>query len=236
MERLQKIIAESGYTSRRKAEALITSGKVKVNGIVVNELGAKASYEDDIFVDGKKLSFEPKVYFLLNKPRNVISSTVDLEGRKVVTDLINTKLSIYPIGRLDYDTTGLIILTNDGELANILMHPKNGVEKTYLAKLNKVFTMEDYFKLKKGIMVDDILTKPTRLKIKSKDKETSFVEITISEGRNHIVKNVFKALGYDVLKLTRTKYAFLTINGLNSSNYRALTKAEVESLYNLKQK
>ncbi len=236
MERLQKIIAESGYTSRRKAEALITSNKVKVNGIVVNELGAKASYEDDIFVDGKKLSFEPKVYFLLNKPRNVISSTSDKEGRKVVTDLIDTKLNIYPIGRLDYDTTGLILLTNDGELANILMHPKNRVEKTYLAKLNKVFTMADYFQLKKGILVDDILTKPTRLKIKSKDKETSFVEITISEGRNHIVKNIFKTLGYDVEKLIRTRYAFLTINGLNSGEYRNLNKAEVEKLYNLKQK
>jgi len=236
MERLQKIIAESGYTSRRKAEELITSNKVKVNGIVVNELGSKASYEDDIFVEGKKISFEPKVYFLLNKPRNVISSTSDKEGRKVVTDLINTKLSVYPIGRLDYDTTGLLILTNDGELANILMHPKNGVEKTYLAKLDKVFTMADYFQLKKGILVDDILTKPTRVKIKTKDKETSFVEITISEGRNHIVKNIFNALGYDVQKLTRTKYAFLTINGLNSGEYRSLNNAEVAALYNLKQK
>ena len=238
MERLQKIIAESGLTSRRKAEDLIKAGKVKVNGIVTKELGTKASYEDSIFVDGKKLSFEPKVYYLLNKPRNVISSTSDLEGRKVVTELINTKYNIYPIGRLDYDTTGLILLTNDGELANILMHPKNGVEKTYLAKLNKVFTMEDYFKLKDGILIDNIFTKPTRLKIKEKDEKTntSFVEISISEGRNHIVKKIFQALGYDVTKLTRTKYAFLTIGRLASGEYRNLTKDEIETLYRLQRK
>jgi 23S rRNA pseudouridine2605 synthase len=238
MERLQKIIAASGYASRRKAEELIKAGKVKINGITVTELGTKANYEDSIFVDGKKISFEPKVYYLLNKPRNVISSTNDKEGRKVVTEFIDTKLSIYPIGRLDYDTTGLILLTNDGELANDLMHPKNGVEKTYLAKLNKVFTMEDYFKLKNGILVDNILTKPTRLKIKEKDEKnnTSFVEISITEGRNHIVKNIFNSLGYDVLKLTRTKYAFLTIKGLNSGEYRSLNKPEIAQLYRLKQK
>ncbi len=238
MERLQKIIAASGYASRRKAEELIKAGKVKINGITVTELGTKANYEDSIFVDGKKISFEPKVYYLLNKPRNVISSTNDKEGRKVVTEFIDTKLSIYPIGRLDYDTTGLILLTNDGELANDLMHPKNGVEKTYLAKLNKVFTMEDYFKLKNGILVDNILTKPTRLKIKEKDEKnnTSFVEISITEGRNHIVKNIFNSLGYDVIKLTRTKYAFLTIKGLNSGEYRPLNKLEIAQLYRLKQK
>ena len=238
MERLQKIIAESGLTSRRKAEDLIKAGKVKVNGIVTKELGTKASYEDSIFVDGKKLSFEPKVYYLLNKPRNVISSTSDLEGRKVVTELIKTKYNVYPIGRLDYDTTGLLLLTNDGELANILMHPKNGVEKTYLAKLDKVFTMEDYFKLKKGILVDDILTKPSRVKIKETDEKnnTSFVEISIKEGRNHIVKKIFQSLGYEVTKLTRTKYAFLTLGKLASGEYRNLMKDEVETLYRLKAK
>lgn len=238
MERLQKIIAASGYASRRKAEELIKAGKVKINGIAVTELGTKANYEDSIFVDGKKISFEPKVYYLLNKPRNVISSTSDKEGRKVVTELIDTKYNVYPIGRLDYDTTGLILLTNDGELANDLMHPKNRVEKTYLAKLDKVFTMEDYFKLKNGILVDNILTKPTRLKIKEKDEknDTSFVEISITEGRNHIVKNIFNNLGYDVIKLTRTKYAFLTIKGLSSGEYRLLNKLEVAQLYRLKQK
>lgn len=238
MERLQKIIAESGYTSRRKAEELIKAGKVKINGIVVTELGTKASYEDDIFVEGKKISIEPKVYYLLNKPRNVISSTSDKEGRKIVTDFVPTKFSVYPIGRLDYDTTGLILLTNDGELANNLMHPKNRVEKTYLAKLNNIFTMEDYFKLKKGILVDNILTKPTRIKIKETDKKenTSFVEISITEGRNHIVKNIFASFGYDVIKLTRTKYASLVIGRLASGECRSLTKDEIETLYRLKQK
>ncbi|HOP65459.1 MAG TPA: pseudouridine synthase [Bacilli bacterium] len=236
MERLQKLIAESGYASRRKAEELITSGKVRVNGITVTELGTKASYEDVISVNGKKISIEPKVYFLLNKPRGVISSTSDEEGRKVVTDLINTKLSVYPVGRLDYDTTGLIILTNDGALANILMHPSNKVEKTYLVKLDKPFLIEDYYKLKAGIIVDDILTKPSRLKIKKSVKDKNFVEITIREGRNHIVKNIFKALNYDVKKLTRIKYAFLTLNGLESGQYRNLTVSEIRDLYKYKQK
>lgn len=236
MERLQKIIATSGVCSRRKAEELIKAGKVTVNGEVVTELGTKVSYEDHITVNKKPLSLEPKVYYLLNKPRNVISSTIDKEGRKTVIDLINTKLKIYPVGRLDYDTTGLIILTNDGELANLLMHPSNKVEKTYLVKLNKIFTMDDYFKLKKGIIVDGKKIIPKRLKIKRKDSERniSYVEITVIEGLNHLIKNIFLSLGYDVIKLTREKYAFLTTEGLDFGYYRELSKEEVNALYKLK--
>lgn len=236
MERLQKIIAASGICSRRQAEELITSGKVTVNGRKITELGTKVNYDDHIEINNKPISFEPKVYYLLNKPRNVISSTSDKEGRKTVVDLINTKLKIYPIGRLDYDTTGLIILTNDGELANLLMHPSNKVEKTYLAKLNKIFTMEDYFKLKKGIIIDGKKIIPKRLKIKRKDtdRNISYVEISVVEGLNHMIKNIFTSLGYDVLKLTREKYAFLTTEGLGSGYYRELSPIEVKELYKLK--
>ena len=236
MERLQKLIAESGLCSRRKAEELILAGKVKINGIVVTELGTKASYEDSIIVENKKIFFDRKEYYLLNKPRNVISSTDDEKGRKVVTELIDTKASIYPIGRLDYDTTGLILLTNDGELANLLMHPKNKVPKTYLAKLNKVFTLEDYFTLKKGIKVEDYFVKPTHVKIKEKDerKDVSYVEITVVEGKNHMIKNIFSTLGYDVLKLTRTRYATLSLGNLKSGEYRHLSTEEIESLYQQK--
>ena len=155
MERLQKLIAESGFTSRRKAEELIVSGKVKVDGNVVTELGTKVNKDVKIEIDGKILKLEQKEYYLLNKPREYICSLDDEKGRKIVTDLIATKARIYPVGRLDYDTTGLLILTNDGELTNILSHPSSGVEKTYLAKIEGILTSEEIAKLKKGIVIDN---------------------------------------------------------------------------------
>lgn len=233
MERLQKVIAASGITSRRKAEELIKNGKVFVNGVKITELGTKVSGNDTIVVDGIELKSEDKVYYLLNKPRSVVSTTNDEASRKTVIDLINTDKRIYPIGRLDYDTTGLIILTNDGELANILMHPSKRVEKTYLAKLNKIITFEDIQKLKKGVMIDKVLCLPTHVKLKKTDiqNDKCLVEITIVEGRNHIIKKVFENLGYLVDKLTRTKYAFLTVDGLKSGEYRKLSIKEVKKLY-----
>ena len=167
MERLQKVIASSGYTSRRKAEELIKTGKVKVNGKVVQELGSKVSYEDTIEIEGKLLEKnEKKVYYLLNKPRGVISSVTDDKNRKTVVSLIDTTERIYPIGRLDYDTTGLLLLTNDGTLANLLMHPKNEVEKTYIAKIEGELAPSEFYKLKKGIVIEDRKVIPTHLKVR----------------------------------------------------------------------
>ena len=234
MERLQKVIANSGYCSRRKAEDLIKQGKVLVNGELVTTLGTKVNGNDAIIVEGKILkNEEDKVYYLLNKPRGIISSSNDDKKRKTVVDLIDTDKRIYPIGRLDYDTTGLIILTNDGTLSNKLMHPSNGVEKKYVAKLNKFFDIADLKKLEKGIIIDNIKCKPTRVKIKKNDriKDYSIVEITIVEGRNHIVKRVFENLGYLVDKLSRIEYAFLSIDNLRSGEYRELTKKEIKKLY-----
>ena len=233
MERLQKVIASAGVASRRKAEELILAGKVKVNGEVVRELGTKVSGDDVIMVSGEIISKEDKVYYLLNKPRGVVSTTSDDLNRKTIVDYIDTDKRIYPIGRLDYDTTGLIILTNDGKLANLLMHPTNGVEKTYVAKLNKVITPTDLMILKSGVEVDGIKCIPTRVKLRSKDieKDKCIVEITIVEGRNHIIKNVFMKLGYLVDKLTRTRYADLTLDNLKSGEYRTLTVKEVKRLY-----
>lgn len=236
MERLQKVIASSGYASRRKAEELITSGKVFVNGEKVTLLGTKVNGDDDIVINGVHLKREDYVYFLLNKPRGVISSASDEFGRKTVVDLIDTNKRIYPVGRLDYDTTGLIILTNDGDFANMLMHPKNKVPKKYVAKLNKAMAIADLKKLQDGVMVDGKICKPVKVKLKKNDTEEdySLVEVTLIEGRNHIVKKLFKELGYLVDKLTRVEYAFLNTDNLKSGYYRTLTLKEVKKLYEYK--
>ena len=233
MERLQKVIANSGYCSRRKAEELITSGLVFVNGIKVTELGTKVELTDDIMVENTHLNGEKKECYLLNKPRGVISSTKDDKGRKTVVDLIDTTARIYPIGRLDYDTTGLILLTNDGTLANKLMHPSFRVEKTYIAKLNKILEINDLYKIKKGLTIDGRKVNVVRVKIKSKNdvNNTCLVEITIVEGRNHIVKKIFSKLGYDVIRLNRKSYDFLTLDNLKSGEYRELSLKEIKKLY-----
>ena len=236
MERLQKVIANSGYTSRRNAEKLILDGKVAVNGEIITELGTKVSGQDEITIEGVSLNVSiKKVYYLLNKPRGIISSVSDDKGRKTVVDLIETTERIYPIGRLDYNTTGLIILTNDGDLTNHLSHPKNNVSKTYLAKIEGILNKDDIVTLKKGVVIDGRRVNTSNFKVKSKDldKNTSLVEITIVEGRNHIVKRIFSELKHDVIKLTRTKYAFLETGNLKSGDYRELSIKEVKKLFSL---
>jgi len=236
MERLQKVIAESGYTSRRKAEELIKAGKVFVNDRKVTELGTKVAGDDVIVINGTMLKKEDKVYFLLNKPRGVITTVSDDLNRKTVVDLMDTKKRIFPVGRLDYNTTGILILTNDGNLDNILTHPSKHVPKTYVAKLNRVLEIEDLKRIQSGVMVDGRMCRPTRVKLKSVDKkkDTCLVEITIIEGRNHIIKKLFETCGYLVDKLTRTSYAFLTLDGLKSGEYRELSIKEVHKLYDYK--
>jgi 23S rRNA pseudouridine2605 synthase len=237
MERLQKVIASSGLTSRRKAEELILEGKVTVNGKKITELGVKVEANDEIIVDGTLIKKElNKEYYLLNKPRGIISSVSDDKNRKTVVDLIDTEARIYPIGRLDYDTTGLILLTNDGELTNILSHPSNNIEKTYIAKIEGILSKENIDALKKGVMIDGKKCRPVRFKIRKKDtvKNTSMVEITIIEGRNHIIKKLFHELKHDVIKLKRETYAFLDLGNLKSGEYRLLSIKEVKKLYNLK--
>ena len=234
MERLQKVIASSGYTSRRKAEELIVNNHVKVNGEIVNTLGIKVDEEDIIEIDGEVLKTDTlKEYYLLNKPREVICSVSDDKGRKTVIDLIKTNTRIYPVGRLDYDTTGLIILTNDGELANILMHPKHKIQKTYIAKIDGILNEEDFKKIRKGIKIDERILKVDHMKVKEIDKQknTSLVEVTIHEGRNHIVRKLFATLGYDVLKLSRIAYGSLTLGNLKSGEYRLLSQDEIKELY-----
>ncbi len=236
MERLQKVIANSGVTSRRKAEELILAGKVKVDGKVVLELGTKVSEKAKIEIDNVLITREDKVYYLLNKPRGVVTTTKDEHQRKTVVDLIEGEdKRIYPVGRLDYDTTGIILLTNDGELANLLMHPKNEIEKVYIAKIEGIISPVDLMKLKNGVIIDGVKTRKAKVKLKRNDKinNSSIVELTIHEGKNHQVKKMFEAIGYNVLKLKRERIAFLDLTGLKSGKYRKLNPKEVKRLYSL---
>lgn len=238
MERLQKVIAQSGVTSRRKAEELIIAGKVKVNGQVVKELGTKVSDKDEVEVNGDLLKKEDKVYYLLNKPRGVITSVSDDKNRKTVIDLIQTDKRIYPIGRLDYDTTGVVLLTNDGEFADILMHPKGEVDKVYFVKIKGIIKGIEINKLKNGVIIDGKKTSKARVKLKSFDKSsnTSMLEVTIHEGRNHQIKKMFEAVGFEVLKLKREKEFIFDVKSLKSGEYRKLTPKEVAIVYSLKNK
>lgn len=236
MERLQKVIANLGYCSRRKAEELISNGKVSVNGTVVTELGTKVKKGDTIEVEGNILDNNKNYeYYILNKPRGVVTTTNDEYGRKTVVDLIDTSTRIYPVGRLDYDTTGLLLLTNDGELANKLMHPSSNIEKTYVAKIEGLISPISVKKLKSGVVIDGYKTRPAKVKVKKYNKSTnkSIVEITISEGKNHQVKKMFEAVGHHVEKLKREKYATFDIKSLKVGEYRKLTFKEISILYSL---
>ena len=236
MERLQKFIAESGYCSRRKAEELITQGKVLVNNQIVTTLGTKVSGKEEIVVEGKLLTKEEKEYYLLNKPRGVITSVSDDKSRKTVVSLIDTDKRIYPIGRLDYDTTGVLLLTNDGEFANILMHPNSKVDKVYIAKLKGIINGEAITKLKNGIELDGRRCEKCRVKLRKKDlkNKKTIIEIVLHEGKYHEVKRMFEAVGFEVLKLKRERVGIFTVTGLNSGEYRKLSPKEVAIIFSLK--
>ena len=236
MERLQKYLSACGVASRRKSEELILAGKVKVNGKIVKELGIKVSDNDDIELNGIFVKKEEKEYYILNKPEKVICSVSDDKGRMTVIDFIDTKEKIFPVGRLDYDTTGLLLLTNDGEITNKLTHPSGTIEKTYYVKADGIMNIDEIKQLEKGILLDGVMTKKAKAKLRKIDKRNrkSYVEITITEGRNHQVKNMFAALNHKVLKLKRIRYAFFDLEKLNLSlgESRKLTIKEVKRLYN----
>lgn len=233
MERLQKVLARAGVASRRKAEGLILEGKVKVNGSVVTELGTKVSNADRVEVEGIQVVKENFVYYLLYKPRGYISTVHDEKGRKTVLDLLpGVEERIFPVGRLDYDTSGVIIMTNDGDFSYTMTHPKFGIKKQYIAKVKGIPTREALKKLEHGIVLEDGLTAPAHVKMRTMDKkaQTALIEITIAEGKNRQVRRMFDAIGCPVVKLRRESFAHLTTVGLNAGEARELTTHEVKQL------
>ena len=230
MERLQKVIANRGYCSRRHAERLISEGKVLVNGNVVRELGVKVSSRDIINVEGvtldNNLNYE---YYLLYNPRGVVTASSDDKGRRTVVDLIDTNTRIYPVGRLDYDTTGLILLTNDGELASKLTHPKFEKKKIYRVKLDKDLTQDDMDKIVKGVELEDGEIHADEIAYADETKKND-IGIEIHSGKNRIVRRLFEHLGYKVTKLDRVFFAGLTKKGLKRGDWRFLTQQEVNFL------
>ena len=234
-ERLQKLIAASGYTSRRKAEQLILEGKVTVNGTVVNQLGVKAEPSDIIIVEGVRLLKENKRYYLFYKPEKVITSMSDEKDRTCVKDFFESvNERVVPVGRLDYDTSGALIMSNDGEFINLITHPRHKIKKTYVAKISGKLEDQHLKILRSGVRIDNYKTAPAEVNIvKNKNKSSNtLVRLTIHEGKNRQVRRMFETLGYEVLKLKREVIEDLTLEGLKKGEYRVLTIHEVKRLIN----
>ncbi len=234
--KLVKYLAHGGIASRRKSKELILNGKVLVNGKVVNEPSYLLKKDDIVTYEGLEVEKEELVYYLVNKPRGVVSTVSDEKGRKTILDLLSEEdreKRIYPVGRLDYDSTGVLLLTNDGDLSYILTRPEFDVPKTYLATVRGIFTKIAERRLRVGVRLEDYLTRPATVSTKEKDfkKRTSLVEITIIEGKNRQVKEMFSHVGFPVLSLTRTQYDFLTTEGVKRGSYRPLKIHEVKRLY-----
>ena len=234
LERLQKLLAQAGVASRRKCEELILEGRVQVNGETVTTLGMKADPATDVVtVNGKPIRGESKLYLMLHTPKGVITSASDDKGRKVVKDYLpGIKERVYPVGRLDYDTEGLLLLTNDGEFANLLTHPRHHVAKTYMATVKGVPHGSALERLQKGIMLDDGMTAPAEVEYQDVDPDNkrSTIRIPIYEGRNRQVRRMFEAIGHPVTLLKRVKFGELTLHGLPRGKFRHLSPQEVKEL------
>ncbi|AKG74061.1 pseudouridine synthase [Salinicoccus halodurans] len=230
--RLQKAIADSGVTSRRKAEQLITEGRVAVNGEIVSELGSKVTMSDKIEVDGVPVTKEEKVHILYYKPAGEISAVEDDRSRGTVTDAFKQMdARLYPVGRLDYDTSGILLMTNDGEFTQYMTHPKFEMSKTYRVKIDGILKRDQQKEMRKGITLEDGKTAPAGVKvIRDKKDRQMILELTIHEGKNRQVRRMFEHFGLEVIKLTRIRYDFLTLDGLAEGEYRFLKPHEVKKL------
>lgn len=231
MERLQKVIAQAGFASRRKAEEMIAQGRVEVNGEIISEMGYKVKKGDQIFVDGKPVIRENKVYYVMNKPKKSMCTNEDEFHRTTVVSLIAGKERIFTVGRLDYDTSGVLLLTNDGEFANKIIHPRYNIAKVYNLTINGILSNEDIKSLKDGVTLDDgFVCKGAKTKnmIRDKDKNQTTFDLTIFEGRNRQVKRMMEALGYEVRRLHRRQLGFLKVDDLRQGEYRILKPFEVK--------
>lgn len=233
MERLQKVIAQAGIASRRKAEEMIAQGRVRVNGEVMKEMGYKVKKGDLIEVDGKSIEKEDKVYFLMNKPKKTVCTSNDEFERATVIDMIPCEQRLFTVGRLDYDTSGALILTNDGEFANTIIHPRYHLPKLYNLTINGILTADEMKKVKSGIILDDgSKTMPAKIKMTEKDvkKNQSSFDLTIYEGKNRQIKRMMEALGYEVRRLHRKEIGFLHCSDLRQGEYRRLKPYEIKRL------
>ena len=235
MERLQKYMARCGVASRRKSEELITGGHVKVNGVIVTELGTKVDGNDVVMVDDEVIAVNDFVHLVMNKPRGIISSSKDEVGRKTVISILPKefeKYHLFPVGRLDYDTKGVILITNDGEFMNTLVGPKSNLEKEYYARVEGIVVKEDIIRLCSGLKIDDYVTRKCRAKVIDIDNKnnSSLISITIKEGKNHQVKKMCEAIGHPVKHLTRVRFGEITTEGLAEGEVRYLTPHEVKRL------
>jgi 23S rRNA pseudouridine2605 synthase len=232
--RLNKYLSSSGITSRRKADEMISAGRIKINGKIVKELGTKIDpRKDKVEVDNRGVrSHTHLVYILMNKPKDIVTTLHDEKGRRGVLDVLKVRERVYPVGRLDRNTTGVLLLTNDGELANRLMHPKHLVLKVYKATIDRPIRERELVKLKKGIMLDGTVTVPDELYVlpESDGKE---VGIAVHEGKHHLVKRIFESIDIRVVQLDRYSYAGLTHHGLQRSGWRNLAKREISALKKL---
>lgn len=231
-QRLQKVIAQSGLTSRRKAETLIASGKVSVNGQTVTEMGILVDEGDRILVNEQPLTQEKKVYFMINKPKQVLSSVSDDRGRRVVTDLIPINERVFPVGRLDYNTTGLLILTNDGDFANKIIHPRFQLPKQYHVKIKGELSANDINQLRKGLKTKTEKYQGVdieKVKFEPKKRVTHF-DMTIYEGKNRQIRRMMEHLGHDVMALKRLSIGPLELGTLPSGKYRELKNHEIKLL------
>ncbi len=228
MERLQKYMASCGVASRRKCEEMITAGRVKVNGNLVMELGFKVNPEDKVYVDGKLIvPEERKVYIALNKPVGYVSTVKDERGRKTIMDLIDIKERVYPVGRLDYDTSGLLLLTNDGEIYNKIIHPREEKEKVYIATVKGIPSTNELDSFRKGLDIGDYITAPAKIKIIKGYKDCAMVEISIHEGKNRQIRRMCENIGHDVIHLKRISIGKIKIGDLKEGKWRYLTEDEI---------